>query len=394
MNITVTWAQNTLVPYRVGDKFGLSNLQGAIKLEAQFDIIDQLYAKTNYFNAYKISDNSSTVSFIHNDKILVKDQPFTNYRVDENFIFGYKQPDTTYFHINNSAATLYLFDLSGRAIFANNLKFVSFLNTYEALQNTTQLLMLLTNNKGKMQLVVWNKSTQKIEKTLLDNMNYVDHNLEKNYNNYKFDLQYLTATKQYRKLIIEIEHGEIKVLEDIEIKTNKKPDSDDEWYASTYSIGSDYKSDAAKPYATKSELQEEEYIAIIEETYQTAYPRKKDIIFRNKLQQREHQKVKIFKEGKSFGLKQNNDSIILEPIYEVVYSGELYSAIVKKDGLYGLYLYNRKPNVLIEPKFKYIPVISKWLYQQQDGYIFKLYNEDGSFFCYANQNGTIYFSSK
>jgi len=378
-------AQSTLVPYRVGDKFGLSNLKGEIQLRPEFDAISQLYAKTNCFNAYKISEKSSVVSFIHNDKIVIRDQPFVNYRIDDNFIYGFQPADARYNKIRESNLNTHLFHLDGKPVFPKSIQFLTFLGTYEHLEHSNEMLMLLVDRDAQFKVVVWDKQHKKIKTTVADRFSYISHNYwRQSKTRGELTLRYADAKKKKWEMRLTIDLGEISINEPVEFL----PESDEgDNAASMEGLGMLDNPISAHPEAkpqTQTQPQPEEFIYLGASTTDYSYPKKVEYMYRRVGKQSPRDRFIMFKEGNYVGLKTDKDSIILEAKYDAIYPGQLYSYVVQKDNKYGLLLLNRQPNLFIEPQFDYIPIISNWLYLKEDGYIFKLFDEDGRFVCYAN----------
>src|SRR5690606_7238740 len=93
------WAQIT-VPYRVGDKFGLSDENGKMLIPATYDVID-VHAPGE-FTARKRSANGFKTTYITDNKIRLSDTDYNYFNLDSSFITAVKLKNTRDFGADDS----------------------------------------------------------------------------------------------------------------------------------------------------------------------------------------------------------------------------------------------------------------------------------------------------
>ncbi len=104
-------AQETLVPYRIDNAFGLSDLEGNLKLDAQFKEIQPI--GKNFF-AYEKEDSQSsqtTTGVLHNTQSIISDKNHQSYTVvEDHIIVG---SDNNY-----SLKNAMIYNLKGKALYS------------------------------------------------------------------------------------------------------------------------------------------------------------------------------------------------------------------------------------------------------------------------------------
>lgn len=97
-----TRAQDLRIPFRIGDKFGLSNESGELKVSAVYDHIEFMEETFQYFQYTNVQYDSSetaygtwepdekyTTGVIFNDQVIIDNKPYPHFRLyDKYFIVG------------------------------------------------------------------------------------------------------------------------------------------------------------------------------------------------------------------------------------------------------------------------------------------------------------------
>jgi len=84
------FGQTISVPYRVGNKFGISDQNGKILIPAQFDVVELERYKEVYFQGFTFQENAVLSSFIYKNKIVLSNQKYNNYYLSEDLIVATK----------------------------------------------------------------------------------------------------------------------------------------------------------------------------------------------------------------------------------------------------------------------------------------------------------------
>ncbi|WP_296383588.1 hypothetical protein, partial [Winogradskyella sp.] len=86
-------AQDTLVPMRVKDKYGLSNFDKDIKVKPIYDKVN-FSSRPHYFIGFtKKKNNRFVTSLLYKDQVIIKNKPYFDYSIYDNLIIG---ADTTF----------------------------------------------------------------------------------------------------------------------------------------------------------------------------------------------------------------------------------------------------------------------------------------------------------
>lgn len=65
--------------------------------------------------------------------------------------------------------------------------------------------------------------------------------------------------------------------------------------------------------------------------------------------------------------------------------------ILRNGSKYGVYIYDYPKSKTIEPIFDKMPLLVNYNYFGEKKPLFKLYDDTGKLFCYANENGTLFY---
>lgn len=169
-------AQDILVPFRVGDKFGFSDEKGKLLFDAEYDRIE--FIRENYFTYRKTKIDSTRLyrgkpeekelrGVIYKGKKIVADQEYTDYFVDHKrqFIIGSYNP--------NRPENCMLYNFSGERLFRNDANSMEVVKN-DFLTNMNPNLVIFNLYKRRIRqgglpstLLVFDIKKQKISDTLL-----------------------------------------------------------------------------------------------------------------------------------------------------------------------------------------------------------------------------------
>jgi len=165
-----SYSQKIIIPYRVGDKFGLSDKDGKLMVDPIYDEMELLTA--NYFK-YALKNNKSTPHYgvFKNDKLIIKEQTYPNYFVyKDEFIVGSKNPMRPEY--------CNIFNMRGEQVFKHEVKSI-YVNDHRDLANFyrdkgfTFISYFESSVNKKYNIILFDKKTQQLGQEILkDIKNY------------------------------------------------------------------------------------------------------------------------------------------------------------------------------------------------------------------------------
>lgn len=177
-----TYAQDIRIPYRIGDKFGLSDEKGQLTVEAKYDkisFIDSQFKYFQYTNIIKDSirnvyggwseNNRKNTGVYYKDKIIIENTPFGHFRLFETyFITGsmYNDQRPEDFMLYNLKGEPLLSEIASH-IYINNKRDIGSLNTIDSNLVFVSIFHMGKRRERKFSLGVYNFKTQKIENWLV-----------------------------------------------------------------------------------------------------------------------------------------------------------------------------------------------------------------------------------
>lgn len=392
-------AQRAYVPYRVGYQFGISDFDGKLVIQPQFDRIDPVFSgkkneKNSYFMAYNIIDNVTTKSsFIINDKIVLKNQHYQNYFIDNNLI----SPIGSIVNPNNSSRSKYiqargLYDLEGNAILDKDYAQVFLLHIIEGDDDSDEMLVEAITHDYFTSLFLYNKKLKRITRTFFEHSSYyktrqVSHNERSFTYKDKYDIGrkiYLTYNEN-KKVTLKAKRS-VYLPED----TEEYEDSDDIEFFMMSDRGTpkrkipglDIQGNKSLNIYTADIVTQRHYLPIKRERIEFGV--------KNLSSKDDYLSV----DNGKFGIKESKDNTVIIPAeFDKIYKYKDLRAgfILKKGNLYGLYLYGYPAPTEIAPIFPYIPFIAASDYYKKGTPLIKLFDMMGNFVCYAHADGTMYY---
>lgn len=83
--------------------------------------------------------------------------------------------------------------------------------------------------------------------------------------------------------------------------------------------------------------------------------------------------------------------IAYDEIIFAYFEGRNGGYVLRNGSQYGVFIYDYPNNKTVEPVFDKIPVLVDYNYFGEKKPLFKLYDASGKLFCYASENGTIFY---
>ena len=165
---TTLFGQTVSVPYRVGNKFGISDQNGKILIPAQFDVVEVESYKETYFQGFTFQENAVLSSFIYKNKIVLSNQKYNNYYLSEDLILATKYKTgrlSSYHSEGEDYQTEYehLYTKEGKIIISEDALSV-YVNNVDEEKKLNQVLISTTDKNKKYSLFLYDKKLKKIGK--------------------------------------------------------------------------------------------------------------------------------------------------------------------------------------------------------------------------------------
>lgn len=401
---TVTiYSQEFYIPYRVGDKFGISDEKGNIKLKPQFDILEYVYNQTDLLVGYNFVGNEVLSSVIHKNKIIIKDKRYKSYYWEDGLLkaIEYTNPNYNPPFIRGTeeiGELNMLYTLNGKQIFAEPLPYIGAFTHWDGIEKMEDLLIYTSDENKKSSSYLFNKKSGKITKTYYSDVEEIDFNGDYASSLGQIWIIYKAKDGEGKKIIFSKIGNTIKSeVEDYIIE--KKSDYSDWDYINDMAvpmIGDPFRESPNNIKPINGEIIET--IRKVEKKLDYYWKAKKvdEIKFGTHKLDKSYRYV--VKENGKYGYKDNKKDTLLIPVkYDEILSGDAggvfgFAFIMRNENKYILHFWN-KP-IIEQPIFDYLPLLEKKDFVKKDFHLIRLYDKDNKFFCYANQDGKLYYSEK
>ena len=387
----IAFAQTIYIPFKKGNKFGISDEKGKIVVEPQFDMIRDSYPE-GHFLGINFNDKNYLSSFIINNKVIIKNQDYTYYNKDGNYIIATKMLDSDAYLRSNGSA-LYtkddLYNINGKKLLKESYNNIIIIDEYPKPLLKNELL-ILTQNKNLYSLQLLNNKNNTISKTYFQNAIDVDPN----YDNLpkSLEIKYIN-NKEEQKLTFNFVDGKIINVKNEKVE-NSKNNYSDSYNSSYYSpppptegvrIPND---DKNKPINYIKEVQiRSRYIT--PENLESIYFSDKEL----------NHNTQLKSSNNKWGYYDSQKNIwIIEPEYDEIIAQNVSCSscsifTVKKDGFYRLLIKKNNETELSKGSFKLYPLLVRKDFMGKKGFdLIKLFDEQGNFVSFANNEGKIYTS--
>lgn len=356
-------------PFRVGNTFGISDQLGSIKIQPQFD-----YA---YFNTHetivgvKYTSEQEVKSVIYKDQLIIKDTDYSYFEIEGAYILGVKLRPTQFGERDQRTKDIY--DFSGKRITNVSYRNVSFLDLKEKLK---AFHLVLAEDQEGSSLMQINSANGKVEKTFFTKAKHLSVDDEKLDKISELTIDYENPSGR-KLLTLYFKNGSIS-------KVETKPLPKQEYFETTR----DYPppTSGVREAINSYEKEENQIWNVIDNDFN----KKNHIKISKETKSASYYKI-VEKNGKKGVWYNEKKTWLAFPEYDEIYFTSSYNSpfIGKKGSLYKVLYdvyYNIKSNK--EAEFPLLPIFTN----REDFSFIALYDEQGKFFCYANKNGTIYYS--
>ena len=402
---TTLFGQTVSVPYRVGNKFGISDQNGKILIPAQFDVVEVESYKETYFQGFTFQENAVLSSFIYKNKIVLSNQKYNNYYLSEDLILAtkYKTGRLSSYHSEGEdyyTEYEHLYTKEGKIIISEDALSV-YVNNVDEEKKLNQVLISTTDKNKKYSLFLYDKKLKKITKTFFEKSDYlkVKFNVENDYRDKSIVYTFKDVTGKGKQIKIDVVKDAIKLISSDDFDLNPQRSSNRE-------IGDDYFRDAdlvmVEPgFEVKKQISPLAILDIkkIEIKSDFYYLPKKVEEIRSLSDKLNPESCYILeKDGKKGMYYIHKNALLIPQEYDEIVKtdmpGHSGGFLLKKNNKYGFYISRMSENYFIEPIYDKIPLIDKLDYFGENQPLIKLFDENNKFFCYADKTGRLYYSEK
>jgi len=275
------------------------------------------------------------------------------------------------------------------------LPYIGVFSEWDGIEKMEDLLIHTGDKNKKFSLYLFNKKSGKITKTYFADVEQIDM-----YRDFRHSwIIYKTKDDKVKKITLSPKDKTIKSeVEDCVIeKKNNSYDRDfyDDMVAVPM-IGDPFRESPNNIKSTNGEIIET--IRKVERKSDYYWKPKKIEEIRFETHKLDKSYRYMVKENGKYGYKDNKKDTLLIPVkYDEILSGDAGSVfgrsfIMRNENKYILHFWN-KP-ITEQPVFDYLPLLEKSNFVKDGFHLIRLYDKDNKFFCYANQDGKLYYSEK
>lgn len=400
------YSQPVAVPFRTGNKFGLSDEKGKLILAPRFDILEpEKDNETLYFKGYNFRDSGILSSVVFKNKIIISDKDYDDYYYNNGLFLAIKYllDKKRYKPMADQLEKKYhLYDAAGKKVFEEDFRAIGIIDDLDPKgKSIDEVLMYTLNQQRRYSMLVYNKQLKKTTKTIFENV--LDFN-QVNPEEYNLMNQgvpaltyiYKTPLDGSRKITIALQNNQFKVTSDEAVTPDKKNGRE--------SYGFDDVNVAVPEMEPERPAAPAEGIVLtvrkIEKKRDFYYlPKQIEELKITSVTRDKYSGYNIMAKNGKQGLFNAHQNKFIIPIqYDEIMPGEFPTMgggyILRNGNKYGLLIFDLKDDMTIEPVFDKIPLLVDLNYFRERSPLIKLYDEKGKLFCYANQTGKLYYSAK
>lgn len=397
-------AQVIGVPYRIGDKFGLSDENGKMIIPAKYDIVEPVsYNGTKYFTAYTISENTVLSTLIYNNKVVLSDQLYKDYYIQEGIIQAsqYKVLKESLYHSDkNFSTTEHLYDITGKRLLQGDYDDIYIIEGPREAQKLKTFLIYSKDKNGKVSIYLYDRNLKKISKTVVDSATdfHINYDYDEDYSKKTITLTYSNKAGAGKKMVLKFENNTITVASEQDINLKAERQLKEEW--DPFRMAGDLAIDS-QPEAPINSVEEKIILsarkAWIERDFYYLPKKIEGIQIVDHNLKKDEQYI-VSRNGKQglFGVY-NKKYIVPVAFDEIIFaefSGIGGGCILRNGKKYGASIYEHPDNKIIEPVFDMIPILIDYNYFAEKSPLFKLYGDNGKPFCYADGSGKLFYRAK
>lgn len=397
------FGQDQTVPYRVGDKFGVATTEGKMIIPADYDILEpETYGDNRYYIAYKLVDGGNLSTLIYKDKIILKDQKYNNYYITNELITALQYKVITksvYLEDRDFKLREDLYTLKGKKLFEGDFKFITIIDGLDEKKTIPSFLIYTHALNDNESLHIYDKKLKKITKTLIGNAKNIDitANYSYNYRDRSITNLYVDKNGVSKKMIIALKDNAIIVQSDTTVNLKK----DTKRYNEHSSFG-----DVSIPVEreeTKINLNFKEETILL--TARKIERKRGFYYLQKKIEELSIKTINLKKDDRFIVSKDNkqglytfyNQQYTIPIAYDEIifadFDGQNGGYILRNDNKYGAIIFFNKETKLIKPIFDRLVLPVNVNYFGTAKPLFKLYDEDGKLFCYADEFGKMFYKN-
>lgn len=396
------FGQTISVPYRVGNKFGISDQNGKVLIPAQFDVVELESYKETYFQGFTFQENIVLSSFIYKNKIVLSNQKYNNYYLSEDLIVAtkYKSGRLSSYHSEGEdyyTEYEHLYTKEGKIIISEDVLNV-YVNNVDEEKKLNQVLISTTDKNKKYSLFLYDKKLKKISQTFFEKSDYLKvlFNVENDYRDKSIVYIFKDARGNGKQIKIDVVKDAIKLISTEDFDLNLKKSNSREDYFGDGDLVMVEPGFEEKKQISPLAILDIKKIEIKRDFY---YLPKKVEEIRSLSDKLSPEYCYILeKDGKKGMYFVQKNALLIPQDYDEIFKidmpGHYGGFLLKKNNKYGYYISGMSDNYFIEPIFEKIPIIEAQNYFGKNQPLIKLFDENNKFFCYADKTGKLYYSEK
>jgi len=397
-----TWRTNaqTGVPYRVGDKFGVADASGKMLIAPEFDVLETEFFNVPYLIGYRVNDTAVRSTLIYKNKVILKDQPYKHYYFyNDLFVAHAYKPrkgkkrwdDEPFVEISQ------LFTPTGKMVLTADFESISVINEFDEANKLQEVLVYTRDADDKTSLLIYDKRTQQITKTIVASTDYlrVPEHLNYDYQDKSITYVYKDSDGTGKQVKFAAGKGTIAITEQGTVdlrELQKREDNErgDFGFDVPMGIPMDKPVQAPKEDVTRKVKldrdfyylpQKTEKIAVTNDGFKSGYAHI------------------ITKAGKKGLVETESEKLIVPARFDEILEAEFLDSkrsgyIVRSGTKYGLFIYGQPNPTIIEPLYTYMPLLDNMHYFGTNVPLIRLYDGNGKFFCYADGKGKMFYTAK
>lgn len=390
---TITKATPLFVPYKVNDKFGIATENGDMVLAPQFDYIT-LNNTPNLFTCFTYgAQKTYQTALVVKDKIILNNQPFFGYYAYQDIVFAVKEvggKGSGYYSFRPEE--FQLFTLKGKKITEEGFSHVGTFEDFDTENKLPQVLLYLIHKDKTYSLVLYDKKTQSITTKLVDKARDMDFlNQDMIRRTKELHLKYVDTQNKGHELKIGLKGtAYVKTFEGTYVVQTSK--NEYSFYDDPVAVPDWENERQPKIKVEASEIESKKLE--LRRDYQTYQPI--TLLIKSHKLDPKYQKI-TYENGKKGLMAARDNKVVLPSVYDDFYSADFKGIhasgyVLKQNGKYQLKVYNfsGKPSE-VAGVFDLMPMITYFQYGREDFHLISLFDEQGKFVCYANQDGKVYF---
>lgn len=398
-----TWGTNaqTGVPYRVGNKFGVSDANGKMLIAPEFDVLQTEFFNVPYMIGYRLSDTIVLSTLIYKNKIILKDQPYKHYYFYNDLFVAHAYKTRTgkkRWDDKPFVETSQLFTTAGKRVLMGDFESISIVTEFDEANKLNEVLVYTRDYNDKTSLLIYDKRTQKITKTVIPATDYlrVPEHLNYDYQDKSITYVYKASDGTGKQVNFAAGKGVIAITEqgtvDLQELQKRENQADDGFGFADVAMPMPREKPvkAAQDGVTrkvKLDLefyylpQKVEKIAVTNDGFKSDYSHI------------------ITKAGKKGLVITESEKQIIPARFDEILEAEFLDSrtggyILRNATKYGLFMDVHPNPTIIEPVFSYMPLLDNMNYFGVNAPLIRLYDSNGKFFCYADGKGKLFYTAK